>query len=70
MIARAFQLSRPFDFTADLGATQRLYTTFPVTPPGPLNRAPVANAQSVTTAEDTPKPIVLGASDPDGDALA
>ena len=59
MIARAFQLSRPFDFTADLGATQRLYTTFAVTPPGPLNRAPVADAQSVTTAEDTAKPIVL-----------
>ncbi len=69
MIARAFQLSRPFDFTADLGATQRLYTTFAVTPPGPLNRQPVANAQSVTTAEDTAKPIVLTASDPDGDAL-
>ena len=69
MIARAFQLSRPFDFTADLGATQRLYTTFPVTPPGALNRAPVANAQSVLTAEDTATPIVLTASDPDGDAL-
>ena len=40
-----------------------------MTPPGPLNRPPVANAQSVTTVEDTPKPIVLGASDPDGDAL-
>ncbi len=69
MIARAFELSRPFDFTADLGQTQRLYTTFEVTPPGPLNRPPVANAQSVTTAEDTPKSIVLTASDPDGDAL-
>ena len=69
MIARAFQISRPFDFTADLGATQRLYTTFAVTPPGPLNGPPVASAQSVTTAEDTAKPIVLGASDPDGDAL-
>jgi ELWxxDGT repeat protein len=34
-----------------------------------LNRAPVANAQSVTTPEDTPAPITLTGSDPDGDAL-
>ena len=69
MIARGFALSRPFDFTADLGATQRLYTSFPVTPPGPTNRPPVATAQLVTTAEDTPASIALSASDPDGDAL-
>jgi VCBS repeat-containing protein len=69
MVARAFELSRPFDFTADLGATQRLYTTFPVTPPGPINRAPVATASSVTTAEDTAVPITLNASDPDGNPL-
>ncbi|GAA5511055.1 hypothetical protein Rcae01_06568 [Novipirellula caenicola] len=35
----------------------------------PVNDAPVANAQSVTTAEDTAKVIVLGASDIDGDTL-
>jgi poly(3-hydroxybutyrate) depolymerase/PKD repeat protein len=33
------------------------------------NRAPVANAQSATTAEDTAKPLVLAGSDPDADAL-
>jgi hypothetical protein len=33
------------------------------------NRAPVANAQSVTTPEDTAKAITLTASDADGDAL-
>jgi hypothetical protein len=33
------------------------------------NDAPVANAQSVTTAEDTPLPIVLTGSDPEGSAL-
>ena len=39
LVARGFQLSRPFDFTADLGATQRLYTRFPVPPraPRPVN---------------------------------
>src|SRR5205823_5931995 len=35
----------------------------------PVNDAPVANAQNVTTAEDTAKPITLTASDVDGDAL-
>lgn len=34
-----------------------------------LNQAPVANPQSVTTAEDTPLAIVLSGSDPDGDPL-
>ncbi len=69
MIGRGFNLSRPFDFTADLGATQRLYERFPTTPPGPTNRAPVGPASSVTTAEDTPVAITLSASDPDGTAL-
>ena len=36
---------------------------------GPANQAPVANSQSVTTNEDTPKAITLTGSDPDGDAL-
>ena len=35
----------------------------------PPNAAPVADAQSVTTNEDTPKTITLTASDADGDAL-
>src|SRR5207244_7161097 len=34
-----------------------------------VNHAPVANAQSVTTAEDTAKPITLTATDADGDTL-
>src|SRR5207244_11903277 len=34
-----------------------------------VNDAPVANAQSVTTAEDTAAAIVLTGSDVDGDAL-
>jgi hypothetical protein len=33
------------------------------------NRRPVANAQTVNTAEDTPVAITLTASDPDGDLL-
>src|SRR5207248_2493085 len=36
----------------------------------PVNDAPVANAQNVTTAEDTPQAITLTASDVDGDTLA
>ena len=35
----------------------------------PVNDTPVANGQSVTTPEDTSKPITLTASDPDGDSL-
>ncbi|MBI1762031.1 MAG: tandem-95 repeat protein, partial [Acidobacteria bacterium] len=33
------------------------------------NRAPRADAKTVTTNEDTPVPIVLSGSDPDGDAI-
>ncbi len=36
----------------------------------PVNDAPLADDQSVTTPEDTPVDIVLTGSDPDGDALA
>ena len=35
----------------------------------PVNDAPIANAQSVTTNEDTPKAITLTGSDVDGDTL-
>src|SRR5205814_2256431 len=35
-----------------------------------VNDAPVASAQSVTTAEDTAKSIALAATDVDGDALS
>ena len=69
MIARGFQLSRPFDFTADLGATQRLYTRFAVTPPRPASTARRSpTPQSVTTAEDTAEVDHADRSDPDGDA--
>jgi uncharacterized repeat protein (TIGR01451 family) len=35
----------------------------------PVNDAPVANGQSVTTPEDTPVPVTLTGSDADGDSL-
>ena len=35
----------------------------------PVNDPPVANAQTVTTAEDTPESITLTANDADGDSL-
>ena len=35
----------------------------------PVNDSPLANAQSVTTAEDTAKAITLAGTDPDGNAL-
>jgi len=73
MIARGFALSRPFDFTADLGATQRLYISgWVATPPAggaPANLPPVATAQAVTAVEDTPTTITLAGSDPDGNPL-
>jgi len=43
------------------GPTESAFVSF--------NQAPVANAQSVTTAEDTAKAITLAGSDADGDAL-
>ena len=35
---------------------------------GGTNRAPMADGQAVTTAEDTATAITLAATDPDGDA--
>jgi hypothetical protein len=77
MIARSFALSARFDFTADIGATPQLYTRFSVTAPtaapgpgrGPGNTAPTANAQSVTTTEDTAKAITLSGTDFDAQPL-
>src|SRR5205823_387329 len=51
------------DGTVDSGAATVSLTVTAV------NDAPVANAQTVTTAEDTAKAIVLMATDVDGDAL-
>ncbi|MGR9105875.1 MAG: S8 family serine peptidase [Gammaproteobacteria bacterium] len=36
---------------------------------GIINHPPLADAQSVTTTQDTPAPIALSGSDPDGDPL-
>lgn len=36
---------------------------------GPVNHAPVATAQSVTTPQDTAKPVTLAGTDADGDSL-
>ena len=69
LLARGFALSRKSDFTADLGATQRLYTAFRVTPPGPVNRAPLAIAQVLVTPRGAPLAITLAGTDPDGDPL-
>src|SRR5207248_191734 len=57
-----------FTFTAK-DATLVSTTATVTTTVTPANDAPVANAQSVTTAEDTAAPIVLTASDVDGDPL-
>ena len=44
----------------------------PVSPPvqQPVNHAPIAVNQGVTTAEDTPVPIALAATDEDGNSLS
>ncbi|MBX3738731.1 MAG: tandem-95 repeat protein, partial [Candidatus Didemnitutus sp.] len=52
------------DGTADSNVAT---VTFEVTD---LNQPPTADAQSVTTPEDSPKAIVLTGSDPDNDALS
>jgi hypothetical protein len=39
-------------------------------PPAPVNNAPVANNQAVSTNEDTPVGIILSATDADGDLLS
>src|SRR6266536_2853210 len=56
--------------TVSDGQTTTTGSTWTFTTAGaPVNRAPVANAQTVTTAEDTAKSITLTAADPDGDPL-
>jgi ABC-type oligopeptide transport system substrate-binding subunit len=57
-----------FSFKASDGANDSNTATVSVTV-NPVNDAPVANAQSVATKEDTPKPITLAATDIEGDAL-
>src|SRR5207248_1734970 len=57
-----------FTFKANDGAVDSAAATVSITVTA-VNDAPVANAQSVTTAEDTAKAITLTASDVDGDTL-
>src|SRR5207249_3626361 len=57
-----------FTFKANDGTVDSAAATISITVTA-VNDAPVANAQSVTTAEDTAKAITLTASDVDGDAL-
>ncbi len=57
-----------FTFKANDGKLDSATATVTITI-RPVNDAPVANPQSVTTEEDTPKQITLAGSDVDGDAL-
>src|SRR5207237_9026848 len=60
--------SDSFTFKANDGTIDSAAATISITVTA-VNDAPVANAQSVTTAEDTAKAIVLTASDVEGDTL-
>src|SRR5437879_8284588 len=57
-----------FTFKANDGTVDSAAATVSVTVVH-VNHAPVADAQAVTTAEDTAKAIVLTATDADGDML-
>src|SRR5438093_12568935 len=57
-----------FTYKANDGALNSTVATVSITVTA-VNDAPVANAQSVTTAEDTARAITLTASDVEGDAL-
>ena len=60
-----------FTFTVNDGTVSSAPATvsITVTPAPPVNRAPVADSQSVVTAEDNAKAITLTGSDADGNAL-
>ena len=57
-----------FTFKANDGTVDSNIATVSITVT-PVNDPPIADAQSVTTNEDTPKAITLTASDVDGDTL-
>ncbi|HYB96876.1 MAG TPA: Ig-like domain-containing protein, partial [Vicinamibacterales bacterium] len=60
--------SDSFTYKANDGLTDSNTATMTITVTG-VNDAPVANAQSVSTNEDTAKAITLAGTDVDGDAL-
>lgn len=60
--------SDSFTFTANDGTAASAAGTVSITVTA-VNAAPVAKAQSMTTAEDTAKAVTLSATDADGDAL-
>ena len=57
-----------FTFKVNDGSVDSAPATVSITVT-PVNDAPVANAQSVSTAQDTPVAITLTGSDVDGDRL-
>jgi len=57
-----------FTFTVNDGTVDSAAATVSISV-GAVNDAPTADDQSVSTDEDTPLPITLTGSDPDGDAL-
>jgi large repetitive protein len=63
-----FEGTDSFTFRANDGTANSTPATVTITV-GPANAEPVANDQSVTTAEDTSKAITLTATDGDGDPL-
>ncbi len=63
-----FEGTDSFTFGANDGSANSSAATVTITV-GPANTAPVANAQSVTTDEDTTKAITLTATDGDGDPI-
>jgi VCBS repeat-containing protein len=68
MLARSQELCKGVGFADDLGSNPQLYAAKRGSGKG-TNLPPKADAQNVSTAEDTPKQITLTGSDPDGDPL-
>lgn len=61
--------ANPFSVRATDAAGNQRTEAKTITRVAPANQSPVADAQSVTTAEDTAKTITLTGSDGDGDSL-
>jgi hypothetical protein len=80
MLGRAFQLGLQDDLPSLVGLQRPFFggrsgnpqapQKQPTSPPGQSNRAPLVNGTTVTTPEDTPVSLGVGAADPDGDGLA